>query len=233
MAHCVTHCATRCACLVVGGDEGALGRRRHREHGPDGIAGGWLPCRHRVHAAAWGGSSRKTSACRWAMSSLRSSATGSNSYGSQGSPAQALPPTSRKRTGVPRTCAMRFSSKICAVYCSTVSGASDIPLATYITPSGAAQQIAMRSGTPHYPRRPAMVVYDRLSTRIGIGFVVPGVYVHDILVSAQASGARSALVVATDGSALTQRRAVSGRCFAWQGLGALRRGRTRFFRSMG
>jgi EAL domain-containing protein (putative c-di-GMP-specific phosphodiesterase class I) len=47
-----------------------------------------------------------------------------------------------------------------------------------------------------------MVVYERLSGRTGIGLVVPGAYVEDILASVQAAGALSAAAIGSDGSAL-------------------------------
>ncbi|MGF7137657.1 hypothetical protein P3T40_009171 [Paraburkholderia sp. EB58] len=89
------------------------------------------------------------------------------------------------------------------VYCSTLMGAVDIPLSVYVSPSSARIQIAMRPGTPRHPDRPAMIVYDRLSPHTGIGFVIPGVYVKDLLVSGTAAGVQSTAVIGSDGSALT------------------------------
>jgi EAL domain-containing protein (putative c-di-GMP-specific phosphodiesterase class I) len=89
------------------------------------------------------------------------------------------------------------------IYCSTASGAVDIPLSAYVPPSRAKTQIAMRPGTSRYPRRPAMIVYDRLSGHTGIGFIVPGVYVKDLLVSGTVAGAQSAAVIGSSGNALT------------------------------
>ncbi len=89
------------------------------------------------------------------------------------------------------------------VYCSTALGPVDIPLSVYVPPSRAATQIAMRPGTPRHPQRPAMIVYDRLSGHTGIGFVVPGVYVKDLLVSGTVAGAQSAAVIGSSGNALT------------------------------
>jgi EAL domain-containing protein (putative c-di-GMP-specific phosphodiesterase class I) len=89
------------------------------------------------------------------------------------------------------------------VYCSTALGPVDIPLSVYVPPSHAATQVAMRPGTPRHPQRPAMIVYDRLSGHTGIGFVVPGVYVKDLLVSGTVAGAQSAAVIGSSGNALT------------------------------
>jgi c-di-GMP phosphodiesterase len=96
------------------------------------------------------------------------------------------------------------------IYCSTLSGGLDTPVSVYITPTQAATQIVMQAGTPLRPHHPAMIVYDRLSDRTGIGLVVAGDYVNDLLGRAHASGAQSATVVGTDGSALTS----DGRCVA-------------------
>jgi len=48
-----------------------------------------------------------------------------------------------------------------------------------------------------------MVVYDRLSDKAGIGLVVNGIYVGDLLGRVQASGAQAAAITGTDGSAFT------------------------------
>ena len=89
------------------------------------------------------------------------------------------------------------------IYCGTVSGPTDIALSALITPSQSATQIVIVPGTPLRPNLPAMIVYHRLTAQTGIGLVVQGVYLTDLLGRAQASGARSATVVATDGSAFT------------------------------
>jgi hypothetical protein len=89
------------------------------------------------------------------------------------------------------------------IYCSTALGAVDMPLSAYVPPSRARSQIAMRPGTPLHPHQPAMIVYDRLSGNTGIGFVVPGVYVKDLLVGGTVAGAQSAAAIGSDGSALT------------------------------
>ena len=89
------------------------------------------------------------------------------------------------------------------VYCSTLMGAVDLPLSVYVSPSRARTQIAMRPGTPRHPDRSAMIVYDRLPGHTGIGFVIPGVCVKDLLVSGTAAGVQSAAVIGSDGSALT------------------------------
>ncbi|MFL9919037.1 EAL domain-containing protein [Paraburkholderia fungorum] len=89
------------------------------------------------------------------------------------------------------------------VYCTTVSGASDVPLSAYISPFRPGISVAMRAGTPLFPKSPAMVVYDRLSDRAGIGLVVSGIYIDDLLGRVRASGAQSATITSTDGSALT------------------------------
>jgi c-di-GMP phosphodiesterase len=89
------------------------------------------------------------------------------------------------------------------VYCTTVSGPSDVPLSAYIPPFGPGTTIAMRAGTPLFPKSPAMVVYDRLSERAGMGLVVSGIYIGDLLGRVRASGAQSAAITGTDGSVLT------------------------------
>jgi EAL domain-containing protein (putative c-di-GMP-specific phosphodiesterase class I) len=89
------------------------------------------------------------------------------------------------------------------IYCSTALGAVDMPLSAYVPPSRARSQIAMRPGTPLHPHQPAMIVYDRSSGNTGIGFVVPGVYVKDLLVGGTVAGAQSAAAIGSDGSALT------------------------------
>jgi EAL domain-containing protein (putative c-di-GMP-specific phosphodiesterase class I) len=89
------------------------------------------------------------------------------------------------------------------VYCSTVLGAVDISLSAYVPRSIASSQVVMRPGTPRHPHWPAMIVYDRLSRHTGIGFIVPGVYVQDLLVSGPVAGAQSVAVIGSDGSALT------------------------------
>jgi c-di-GMP phosphodiesterase len=106
-----------------------------------------------------------------------------------------------------RTAALYVGSAFFArdnrVYCSTVSGASDIPLSAYISPISPGISIAMRGGTPLFPKSPAMVVYDRLSDRAGIGLVVSGIYVGDLLGRVHASGAQAAAITGTDGSVFT------------------------------
>jgi sensor c-di-GMP phosphodiesterase-like protein len=96
-----------------------------------------------------------------------------------------------------------FFSRGNRVYCTTGSGASDVPLSAYIPPFGPDISIVMRADTPHFPKRPVMVVYDRLSDRAGIGLVVSGAYIGDLLGRVRASGAQSAAITGTDGSAFT------------------------------
>ncbi|MFL9911200.1 EAL domain-containing protein [Paraburkholderia sp. RL17-337-BIB-A] len=96
-----------------------------------------------------------------------------------------------------------FFSRDNRVYCTTVSGAGDVPLSAYISPPGPGVSIAMRAGTPLFPKSPAMVVYDRLSDSAGIGLVVSGAYIDDLLGRVRASGAQSAAITGTDGSAFT------------------------------
>jgi c-di-GMP phosphodiesterase len=89
------------------------------------------------------------------------------------------------------------------IYCSSVSGDHDIPLPEYLMSPGGPTRIVMHVGTPLRPHAPAMVVYERLSGQSGIGLVVPGAYVEDVLASAQAAGALAAAAVGSDGSVLT------------------------------
>ncbi|MFM0198754.1 EAL domain-containing protein [Paraburkholderia fungorum] len=89
------------------------------------------------------------------------------------------------------------------IYCSTVFGNEDLPLQAYLMSPGAPTRIVMHGGTPHRPHWRAMVIYERLSKQSGIGLVVPGAYVQDILASVQAAGALSAAAIGSDGSALT------------------------------
>ncbi|WNC94545.1 EAL domain-containing protein [Paraburkholderia sp. FT54] len=89
------------------------------------------------------------------------------------------------------------------IYCSTLLGDRDIPLQAYLMSPGAATRIVMHGGTPLRPQWRAMVVYERLSRQSGIGLVVPGAYVEDVLASVQAANALPAAVTGSDGSALT------------------------------
>jgi EAL domain-containing protein (putative c-di-GMP-specific phosphodiesterase class I) len=89
------------------------------------------------------------------------------------------------------------------IYCSTAFGDRDAPLQAYLMSPGAATRIVMHGGTPRRPHWRAMVIYERLSRHSGIGLVVPGAYVEDILASVQAAGALSAAAIGSDGSALT------------------------------
>jgi EAL domain-containing protein (putative c-di-GMP-specific phosphodiesterase class I) len=89
------------------------------------------------------------------------------------------------------------------IYCSSVSGDHNIPLPPYLMSPGGPTRIVMRAGSPLRPHEPAMVVYERLSGRSGIGLIVPGAYVEDVLASAHAAGALSAAAAGADDSALT------------------------------
>lgn len=89
------------------------------------------------------------------------------------------------------------------IYCSTALGDRDVPLQAYLISPGAATRIVMHGGTPLSPHWRAMVIYERLSGQNGIGLVVPGVYVEDVLASVRAAGALSAAAIGSDGSALT------------------------------
>ncbi len=88
------------------------------------------------------------------------------------------------------------------IYCSTLAGKLDLPLPAQLhTPAGTAR-IVMYAGSPRFSHRQTMMVYERLSATSGMGLVVPGDYVVDILESAQIAGARSVIVSGTDGSVL-------------------------------
>lgn len=87
------------------------------------------------------------------------------------------------------------------IYCSTLAGKLDLPLPAQLHMPTGSTRIVMRAGSPSRPHQRAMMVYEHLSEQRGIGLVVPGEYVVDLLESAQVAGARSVVVSGTDGSA--------------------------------
>ncbi|TDN67036.1 EAL domain-containing protein [Paraburkholderia sp. BL10I2N1] len=90
-----------------------------------------------------------------------------------------------------------------SAYCSTVRGPVSIPLASYLVPTGDAQQIAFLGGTQLIPGTPVMAIYAPVDSRHGVLYIVEGAYVVDILARAKASGAKSASVSDGTGGTLT------------------------------
>jgi len=103
--------------------------------------------------------------------------------------------------------AMRFSSKGDRIYCSTAFGDRDIPFAG--VPDVPGRRDSDRDAW-RYAASSALAGdggIRALSRQRGIGLVVPGAYVEDVLASVQAADALSA-AVGSDGSALTKRWAL-------------------------
>lgn len=88
-----------------------------------------------------------------------------------------------------------------AAYCTSLGIAHARPPLSLFVPNGSAsRRIGLVSGTPAYPGRPVLAVFDAVGPRDGVLYVIEGAYIADLLARAQGSENRSATLSVGTGS---------------------------------
>jgi EAL domain-containing protein (putative c-di-GMP-specific phosphodiesterase class I) len=80
-----------------------------------------------------------------------------------------------------------------STYCSSLGDArADYPLALFVPNGSSSRRMGLISGTPVYPGRPVLAVFEAVGQRNGVLYLIEGAYIADLLARAEGSEKRSA-----------------------------------------
>jgi sensor c-di-GMP phosphodiesterase-like protein len=98
-----------------------------------------------------------------------------------------------------------------STYCTSIGIARGRPpLALFVPGGSTSHRIGLVSGTPVYPGRPVLAVFDAVSPRDGVLYLIEGAYIADLLARAQGSANRSATLSVGPGTLTSNNSFVSG-----------------------
>jgi EAL domain-containing protein (putative c-di-GMP-specific phosphodiesterase class I) len=97
------------------------------------------------------------------------------------------------------------------VYCSSLGDArADYPLALFVPNGSSGRRMGLIPGTPAYPNRPVLTVFEAVRQRDGVLYFIEGAYLADLLARAEGSEKRSATLSVGTGTLASDNTFASG-----------------------
>ncbi|SAL71194.1 diguanylate phosphodiesterase [Caballeronia udeis] len=98
-----------------------------------------------------------------------------------------------------------------SVYCSSLGDArASYPLSLFVPNGSSSRRMGLIPGTPVYPDRPVLTVFEAVGRRDGVLYLIEGAYLADLLARAEGSEKRSATLSVGTGTLASDNTFASG-----------------------